>query len=562
MILIHPPVAKPSEPPAGIAKLCGALNHHRIKYSVLDANLEGLLSLLKTPPASSDTWTCRAFRHLSRHLTSLNGWDVYQDDGRYRRAIKDLNRLLEMTARSSRVRLGLTNYQHEELSPARSTDLIRAAENPEDNPFYPYFKKRLTELLKSEQPSVIGFSLNYLSQALCTFAMIGFLRRECPRVKLVLGGGLVTSWMRRPYWQNPFKGLVDHLVAGPGEAPLLSLIDVNPVRNSSGALNPTRPASRNEAGAGITLKCDPAAEQWGIISNGVKVLKECSERPFGNDHYRPNYDSLPIRDYFAPGPILPYSSSSGCYWNRCSFCPERAEGNPYVAIPVEEVILDLLHLVDRQKPVLIHLLDNAISPSLMKAISEDPPGVPWYGFVRMTRHLADPDFCLALKRSGCVMLKIGLESGDQTVLDDLQKGVNLEEASSALKNLKEAGIATYVYLLFGTPPEGLIEARRTLEFVVKHHDCIGFLNLAIFNMPIYGPEAQQMKTKTFYEGDLSLYTSFDHLKGWSRQLIRQFLDKEFKRHPAIASILRRDPPVFTSNHAPFFCDGFHISHPT
>ncbi len=510
MILIYPPVAKPCEPPAGIAKLCGALNHHRIKYSVLDANLEGLLSLLKTPPASPDTWTCRAFRHLSRHLTSLNGWNAYQDDGRYRRAIKDLNRLLEMAGRSSGVRLGLTNYQHEELSPARSTDLIRAAENPEDNPFYPYFKKRLTELLKSEQPSVIGFSLNYLSQALCTFAMIGLLRRECPKVKLVLGGGLVTSWMRRPHWQNPFKGLVDHLVAGPGEAPLLSFEGVQP----------------------------------------------------GNDHYRPNYDSLPIRDYFAPGPILPYSASSGCYWNRCSFCPERAEGNPYVAIPVEEVILDLLHLVDRQKPVLIHLLDNAISPSLMKAISEHPPGVPWYGFVRITRHLADPDFCLALKRSGCVMLKLGLESGDQTVLDDLQKGVNLEEASSALKNLKEAGIATYVYLLFGTPPEGLIEARRTLEFVVKHHDCIGFLNLAIFNMPIYGPEAQQIETKTFYEGDLSLYTSFDHPKGWSRQLIRQFLDKEFKRHPAVAAILRKDPPVFTSNHAPFFCDGFHISYPT
>jgi hypothetical protein len=35
-------------------------------------------------------------------------------------------------------------------------------------------------------------------------------------------------------------------------------------------------------------------------------------------------------------------------------------------------------------------------------------------------------------------------------------------------------------------------------------------------------------------------------------VIRQFLDKEFRRHPAIAPILRRDPPVFTSNHAPFF----------
>jgi radical SAM superfamily enzyme YgiQ (UPF0313 family) len=542
MILIYPPVVKPCEPPAGIAKLCGALNHHGIKYRVWDANLEGLLSLLKVPPVSLDIWTCRAFRHLSRHLTSLNGWDAYQDDGRYRRAIKDLNRLLEMAARSSSARLGMANYEHEEFSPARSTDLVRAAENSKDNLFYPYFRKQLTELLESEQPSMIGFSLNYLSQALCTFAMIGFLRREWPEVKLVLGGGLVTSWMRRPHWQNPFKGLVDHLVAGPGEALLLSLIDVNPVRNSRGAL----------PSPGTILRCDPPAEQWGIISNGVKGLNGSSERRFGNNHYRPSYNSLPIRDYFAPGPILPYSPSSGCYWNRCSFCPERAEGNPYVAIPVEEVILDLLHLVDTQKPVLIHLLDNAISPSLMKAISEHPPGVPWYGFARITRHFSDPDFCLALKRSGCVMLKLGLESGDQTVLDDLQKGVDLEEASSALKNLKEAGIATYVYLLFGTPPEGLIEARKTLEFVVKHHDCIGFLNLAIFNMPIYGPETQQMETRTFYEGDLSLYTSFDHPKGWGRRLIRQFLDKEFKRHPAVASILRRDPPVFTSNHAPFF----------
>ena len=551
MLLIHPPVAKSCEPPAGIAKLCGALNHHGIKYSVLDANLEGLLSLLKDPPASLDTWTRRASHHLSGHLISLNSWDAYQDNSRYRQAIKDLNRLLEMTSRSSRVRISLANYQHEELSPARSTDLIRAAENPEDNPFYPYFKKRLMELLRNEPPSLIGFSLNYLSQALCTFAMIGFLKREWPGIRLILGGGLVTSWMRRTNWQNPFEGLVDHLVAGPGEVPLLLLMGVHPVRNSSGALNPF----------GTILKCNPVAEsfdpealdgQRGIISNGVKGSKESSEKGFGIDHYTPSYDSFPLKDYFAPGPILPYSASSGCYWNRCSFCPERAEGNPYFAIPVEEVISDLLRLADRHQPVLIHFLDNAISPSLMKAISEHPLGVSWYGFARITRHLTDPDFCFALKRSGCVMLKLGLESGDQAVLDDLQKGIDLEEASSALKNLKNAGIATYVYLLFGTPSEGLTEARRTLAFVVKHHDCIGFLNLAIFNMPIYGAEAQQMETKTFYEGDLSLYASFDHPKGWSRHLIRQFLDKEFKRHPAIASIVRRDPPVFTSNHAPFF----------
>ncbi len=500
MLLIHPPVAKPCEPPAGIARLCAALNHYGVKYTALDANLEGLFSLLETPPLSSDTWTKRAFRHFSRHLASLNGWDVYKDEGRYRRAIKDLNRLLEMAARSHRVRLGLANYEHEELSPVRSADLIRVAENPEDNPFYPYFRKRLRDLLKSEQPSLIGFSLNYLSQALCTFAMVGFLRREWPGIKLALGGGLVTSWMRRPDWKNPFNGLVDHLVPGPGEAPLLSIVNI----------------------------------QHGAL------------------HFRPDYDSLPIRDYFAPGPILPYGSSTGCYWSRCSFCPERAEENPYIATSADEVIHDLLHLVDKQKPVLIHLLDNAISPPMMNAVCEHPLGVPWYGFARITRHLTDPDFCRSLKQSGCAMLQLGLESGDQTVLDDLQKGINLGDASLALKNLKESGIATYVYLLFGTPPEGPLEARRTLEFVVRHHDAIHFLNLAIFNMPIYGPEARQMETKTFYEGDLSLYASFDHPKGWSRHRIRQYLDKELRRHPAITPILRRDPPVFTSNHAPLF----------
>jgi radical SAM superfamily enzyme YgiQ (UPF0313 family) len=503
MILIYPPVAKPCEPPAGIAKLCSALNHHGIKHSVLDANLKGLSSLLQNPSLPQDTWTSRASRHLPKHLSSLRGGDAYQDKDRYRRAIRDLNRILEMTARPNHVHLGLANYEHEMLSPVRSIDLIQAAENPENNPFSPYFKKRLIELLEKETPSFIGFSLNYLNQALSTFAMIGFLKEEFPALKLVLGGGLVTSWMRSPGWKNPFEGLVDHLVAGPGEASLLALL---------------------------------------------------SEKDSEDDYHQPDYSQLPVKNYFAPGFILPYSASSGCYWNQCSFCPEKSEGNPYVPVPSEKVILDLHHLVEKEKPILIHLLDNAISPSLMKKISENPPGVPWYGFARITHHLTDLDFCLDLKQSGCVMLKLGLESGDQVVLDSLNKGIDLEEASSVLKNLKKAGIATYVYLLFGTPQEGREEARKTLDFVIKHHDCIGFMNLAIFNMPLHGPETKQMETKLFYEGDLSLYASFKHPKGWSRQLIRQFLDKEFKRHPAVSPIIRRDPLVFTSNHAPFFVE--------
>ncbi len=89
--------------------------------------------------------------------------------------------------------------------------------------FYPYFKKRLCSILEEHEPRIIGFSLNYLSQALTTFAMIGLLRQFSKQVKIILGGGLITSWMKRPDWHNPFNGLVDELVEGPGEGRILEL---------------------------------------------------------------------------------------------------------------------------------------------------------------------------------------------------------------------------------------------------------------------------------------------------------------------------------------------------
>jgi radical SAM superfamily enzyme YgiQ (UPF0313 family) len=363
---------------------------------------------------------------------------------------------------------------------------------------------RLEGLFRGKEPSMVGISLNYLSQALSAFSMIGFLRREFPGVKVILGGGLVTSWLKNPRWKNHFSGLVDHLVAGPGESQLLSLLGLDSV---------------------------------------------------GDAIPQPDYRAFPIDQYLSPGFILPYSASTGCYWSRCTFCPEQAEGNTYVPIPPHQVIADIEDLAEKTEPVLVHLLDNAISPALLDAIamkSANGAGVPWYGFSRIGFPLTDPDFCVALKRSGCVMLKIGIESGDQGVLDALEKGISVAMASVVLKNLRKAGIATYVYLIFGTPVETESSARKSLEFTVHHRDSIDFLNLAIFNMPVCGALPLGIETKGFYQGDLSLYNDFTHPHGWDRRRVRLFLDDEFRRHPAISSVLKKDPPQFTSNHAPLF----------
>ncbi len=503
MILIYPPVAKPGEPPAGIAKLAGALIKHGIHPLLLDANIEGLRHMINRPPlsgASSDRWTRRALRTLTDNYDALRNWHTYSHIDRYKRAVTDLNHGIEKLC-DHHATLGLANFQQGKLSPLRSADLIRAAEHPERNPFYPYFSMRIPELVDSSVSPLIGFSINYLSQALCSFAMIGFIRQNFHEITIILGGGLVTSWMNNPDWQNPFNGLVDHLINGQGEQALLTIMKISAIKET-----------------------------------------DCT----------PDYSSLPLNDYLAPGHILPYSASRGCYWNRCSFCPEKAEGNPYVPASAERVMQDLDTLITMTGPTIVHLLDNAISPAILKRLAVHPPGVPWYGFARISTLLTDMEFCITLKKAGCVMLKLGLESGDQGVLDRMHKGIDIETASVVLRTLKKAGIAIYVYLLFGTPPETLYEARNTLDFVVRHKDEIGFLNLALFNMPVCSQETGNYETSSFYEGDLSLYTDFRHPGGWDRRRVRDFLDKEFRKHRAVSEILRKDPPVFTSNHAPFF----------
>lgn len=506
IVLIHPPVAKPSEPPAGIARIVGALRSQGVACSVVDANIEALYYLLDQIQPPEDTWSRRAYQNLDRHLKGLRTPSTYQNFDKYQRAVADIGRLLTRVDCSTEIRLGLADYRDKRLSPVRSADLLQATLEPERNPYFGYYQNQLLPNIQQIEPAIIGISINYLSQALCAFALIGLLNATCPTAKIIIGGGLITSWIRRPdglkILSNLFSSLVDQVVCGPGEIPLLKAVGRSPQTKSS----------------------------------------------------LPDYNDFLDTRYLSPGFILPFSASDGCWWRRCAFCPERAEKRAFRPLPHKIATEQLNQLAVNTSPTLIHLLDNAISPALLKTMAAKPLNTPWYGFVRIGAPLDDLCFCYQLAASGCVMLKIGLESGSQHTLDRLEKGVELSMAARVLKNLKKAGIATYVYLLFGTPAEDSSRALKTLDFVNNHQATIGFLNLAIFNLPINSPDATDLKLHDFYDGDLALYRNFIHPKGWDRSSVRRFLSKTFKKHPVIQSIIRRDPPVFTSNHAPFFTD--------
>ncbi|MBN1896078.1 radical SAM protein [bacterium] len=538
MLLIFPPCAKSCEPPAGIAVLHQALSEQGVSSSLIDANLESLSFLLGRPLKSGSRRTRAALRNRDADVRALKDGSAFHSMDHYSRIVWELNHAVQYSG-GGLSRPGLADYRDAALSPVRSGDLLRQAEEPGRCAHDLYYQEEILPRIEAAGPEWIGISIAFLSQALPAFALIGRIRSRFPAVKIAVGGGLVTSWMRLPGWKEPFAGLVDFCVEGPGEAALLSVFG----KDNDSAAAPL-----------------------------------------------PDYAPFSGLEYWSPGRVLPVAASTGCWWKKCAFCPENAENLPYRSIPPSK-ITDYLESADAYVPRslpqderpdpnavspadrrshapcggllqsgtgqnkrLIHFLDNALSPTLIQALIKKPPGSPWYGYIRMTGEWTDPEYCLAVRRSGCVMLKLGLESGDPEVLGKMNKGIRLDDAALILRNLKKAGIAAYVYLLFGTPWEDEERAQKTMDFVLRHSEHIGFINAAIFNLPRFSAAAEGLKIKPFYEGDLSFYADFEHPREWKRALVRRFLSRTFSRHPAIRNILKKTPPHFTSNHAPFFLD--------
>src|SRR5574337_525410 len=133
MLLVFPPVAKPAEPPAGIATLAAALKAHNISCTLLDMNLEALLWLLEQPASASDGWTARAVKNRTRNIAALRDSRTYCSPGRYGRAVHELARLAEAVGKDRGAIAGLADYHDGRLSPVRSADLMAAAEHPERN---------------------------------------------------------------------------------------------------------------------------------------------------------------------------------------------------------------------------------------------------------------------------------------------------------------------------------------------------------------------------------------------------------------------------------------------
>jgi len=70
-----------------------------------------------------------------------------------------------------------------------------------------------------------------------------------------------------------------------------------------------------------------------------------------------------------------------------------------------------------------------------------------------------------MKRSGCYELTLAVESGDEEVLRNLiKKPLKLEQAREAARRIRDHGIETSGYFIFGFPGETREQIQHTFDF--------------------------------------------------------------------------------------------------
>ena len=72
-----------------------------------------------------------------------------------------------------------------------------------------------------------------------------------------------------------------------------------------------------------------------------------------------------------------------------------------------------------------------------------------------------------MKKAGCKLVSIGIESGSQLMLDKMGKKITLNDIKNTVSLFKKKGIKVYAYYVLGLPWESEETARETIEFSKK-----------------------------------------------------------------------------------------------
>jgi len=197
------------------------------------------------------------------------------------------------------------------------------------------------------------------------------------------------------------------------------------------------------------------------------VLEHMDALPFVVDVYKRD---LTVENYFIGYLLHPYVSlytGRGCR-SKCTFClwPQTVGGQRYRTRSVDHVVEEIRVAQGHFPEVKEYFFDDDTFTDDRPRAEAIARGLGRLGVMWSCNAKADVphDTLKVLKDNGLRLLLVGYESGNQQILNNVKKGIRLDNARRFTRDAKALGIKIHGTFIFGLPGETPETIQETIGF--------------------------------------------------------------------------------------------------
>ena len=217
------------------------------------------------------------------------------------------------------------------------------------------------------------------------------------------------------------------------------------------------------------------------------------------------------------------STQRGCPYT-CKWCSTAVYGQSYRRRPAKLVVEEMAILQEKYHPDTIWFVDDVFTVShkwIREFHSETKRQNIKISFECITRaERLNDEILQLLKEAGCYRIWIGAESGSQKIIDAMDRRVNVNTVSEAIKKTNEIGIETGTFIMLGYPGEDENDINETINYLKKANPTYFTITIAypIKGTSLYSEIEKEITVQSNWE------TSTDRQIDFKRTYSRKYYD--------------------------------------